>query len=188
MDTQVLQTAFDSLPTNFRNATPVCAMILGSGWSTAVEELENSQAVDYSEIPGLGATGVAGHAGKLIQGTINGQQILAFCGRRHWYEGVGWSPVAIPVDICRRLNVPCLLITNAAGGIRAGLEPGDLMIIRDHINSVGINPLLGPHNPDWGPRFPDQSSVYSPELIDIARRWVSREPTPSECPPCPKPC
>ena len=83
---------------------------------------------------------------------------------------MGWSPVAIPIDICRRLQIPNLLITNAAGGIRPGLKPGDLMIIRDHINTSAVNPLQGPHCPDWGPRFPDQSAVYTQSLIDLARQ------------------
>ncbi len=170
MKKELLQGAFDALPAPFKEATPTCGMILGSGWSNAISALPDREEADYADIPGLGAAGVEGHAGKLILGEIHGIQIIAFCGRRHWYEGVGWSPVAIPVDICRRLKVGCLLITNAAGGIRPGLHPGDLMILRDHINSVGLSPLQGPHDPDWGPRFPDQSSVYDPALRDIVRK------------------
>ncbi len=170
MNTEILQSAFDSLPGPFKNASPACGMILGSGWSEAVDDISGKHQCDYANIPGLGATGVQGHAGKLLLGHKNGMEIIAFCGRRHWYEGVGWEPIAIPVDICRRLNVKCILVTNAAGGIRPGLNPGDLMILRDHINSVGINPLQGPHNPCWGPRFPDQSSIYSRELTENIRK------------------
>jgi purine-nucleoside phosphorylase len=85
---------------------------------------------------------------------------LAFCGRRHWYECLQWEPTVFPADFCRRLAVPRLLLTNAAGGINASYHPGEIVLIRDHLRLTFLNPLLGPHNPLYGPRFPDQSHVY----------------------------
>jgi purine-nucleoside phosphorylase len=97
-------------------------------------------------------------------------RVAAFMGRRHWYEGVGWEAVVLPVELLRRMGVTRLLVTNAAGGINSHLQPGSLMIIRDHINITGINPLVGPVVPGWGPRFPDQSRLYSPELSTLLNR------------------
>lgn len=172
INTTVLDRAFEALPPDIRNARPLCGMVLGSGWSEAVRELTVVAECSYADIPGLGAAAVAGHAGRLILGhlpTHPTQTVLAFCGRRHWYEGVGWDPVVMPADICRRLGIPNLLITNAAGGIRPSLSPGDIVMLRDHLRMSHLNPLQGPHLPQFGPRFPDQSEVYSPALMELLR-------------------
>lgn len=147
-------------------ARPAMAAILGSGWSDAVESFTVKAEVPYSEVPCLGETSVEGHPGKLLVLEREGSEILAFLGRRHWYEGLGWEPVALPVRLCVSLGVSVVLLTNSAGGIREDLEPGTLMIIDDHINAMGGNPLIGPHDPACGPRFPDQSRVYDPALRD----------------------
>jgi purine-nucleoside phosphorylase len=105
-----------------------------------------------------------GHAGKLLSTTINDMEIFIFQGRRHWYEGEGWTPVILPVYLLHALGAETLLLTNAAGGIRDDLGPGSLMAISDHINMLGSNPLIGPHNPNLGTRFPDQSAVYNQNL------------------------
>lgn len=173
MDKRLLTDTFTALPESIKTSRPACGLILGSGWSEAVRDFERVESLDYAEIPGLGKTGVQGHAGQLVLARYHNTLALVFCGRRHRYEGVGWTPVAIPVDICRRLQIPTLLVTNAAGGINPRLKPGDLMVIRDHINSVGVNPLQGAHDPDWGPRFPDQSEVYTPGLIQKTRAAAS---------------
>ena len=118
------------------------------------------------DIEGLGTGRVVGHAGEMMLFERHSKLVCAFMGRRHWYEGVGWEPVVMPVELMRRMGINRILITNAAGGINPSLAPGKLMIIRDHINTCGINPLIGEIVEGWGPRFPDQSNVYTPELVD----------------------
>ena len=140
------------------------AAILGSGWGDATDALEVLDAIPYNELPCLGTTGVKGHKGTLILGRVSAGAILIFQGRRHWYEGLGWTPVAFPVYLAASLGARTLLLTNAAGAIDPSMRPGDLMIVRDHINLLGGNPLIGAHDPFWGERFPDQSSVYSESL------------------------
>ena len=139
-------------------------MILGSGWSDIAEAFEIRAELSYEDIPAMGAPGVVGHKGRLLLVASGSRQCLIFQGRRHWYEGEGWTPVALPVSIAKRLGAQSVFLTNAAGGINPKLAPGDLMVITDHINWIGHNPLVGPHCEDWGPRFPDQSSVYTPRL------------------------
>ncbi|MBR1871132.1 MAG: purine-nucleoside phosphorylase [Kiritimatiellae bacterium] len=146
------------------------ALILGSGWSDAIVAHANFAVrarLPYSEIPGLGAAKVVGHAGELVIGEWNGatslipMTIAVWCGRRHYYEGEGWEAVLMPVELSRRMGGKRMLVTNASGGINPALRPGDFVVIKDHINTVGINPLIGPHNPAWGARFPDMSAVYT---------------------------
>lgn len=170
MDTAIFDTAANALPAVCFEKPPVCGLILGSGWSQALTIDTPLLRISYADIPGLGASTVVGHAGEFLLFDRHGIRIAAFLGRRHWYEGVGWGPVVLPVELLRRMNTANLLITNASGGIRPTLTPGDLMIIRDHINTVGANPLVGPVVPGWGPRFPDQSQIYSPQLIDLLRK------------------
>ena len=147
-----------------------CGLILGSGWSQTLQSAESLLRLPYAEIPGLGASTVIGHMGELLLFERHGRRIAAFLGRRHWYEGAGWGPVVLPVELLRRMGARTLLITNAAGGISPSLKPGDLMVIRDHINTTGFNPLVGPVVPEWGPRFPDQSQLYDAGLIDLLRK------------------
>jgi purine-nucleoside phosphorylase len=163
-------TAAAALPACCFARPPACGLILGSGWSQALTIDTPLLRLPYADIPGLGASTVVGHTGEFVLFDRHGIRIAAFLGRRHWYEGVGWSPVVLPVELLRRMGAANLLITNAAGGIRPSLAPGDLMIIRDHINTVGASPLAGPIVPGWGPRFPDQSQVYSPQLIGLLRK------------------
>ncbi len=170
MDIKLFDEAFASIPEAFKNASPICAMVLGSGWNTAVQQLEVIAEISYADIPNYGGATVIGHAGKLLLvRTKSGREALAFCGRRHWYEGADWEAVVMPVEIARRLGVKTMLITNAAGGIRQSLHPGDMVAIRDHLRLTDINPLRGAHNPLFGPRFPDQSAVYNPELIQMLK-------------------
>jgi purine-nucleoside phosphorylase len=146
---------------------PSSALILGSGWSDVVDAFDILDMIPYSEIPGLGETVVAGHAGRMVIADSASGSLLIFQGRRHWYEGVGWEPIALPVYLCARTGVTLLVLTNAAGGISQDIEPGTLMIIDDHINVMGVNPLQGPHDATWGSRFPDMSEVYS---VDMRRK------------------
>jgi len=173
MNPQINQLTLDSAAEAVRNAWPELhidgGLILGSGWAEAVRDLPGEE-MPYSAIPGLGTTGVAGHAGRLRAVAAGGMRILVFQGRRHWYEGEGWTPVILPVYILHALGARSVLLTNAAGGIRDDLKPGTLMAIEDHINMLGANPLMGPHNPRLGTRFPDQSHVYHPALREKLRR------------------
>jgi purine-nucleoside phosphorylase len=167
MNTQINQLTFDSaveaVQKKWPAAKPKCGLILGSGWGQAIADFTGSE-ISYNTIPGLGKTGVMGHAGKLLATAINGMEVFIFQGRRHWYEGEGWTPVILPTYLLHALGANTVLLTNAAGGIRDDLGPGSLMAIEDHINMLGSNPLIGPHNPKIGTRFPDQSHVYNPIL------------------------
>lgn len=170
---QLIDENFDLLPDAIRESRPGCALLLGSGWSGVTDRLTVVAECPYSQLPTLGATSVIGHAGRLLLGHLPDFPdfpVLAFRGRRHWYEGAGWEPVILPVEICRRLAVPDLLITNAAGGIRADLAPGQIVLLRDHLRMSHLNPLQGPHIPRFGSRFPDQSQVYDPALAETMRR------------------
>ncbi len=160
-----LDSAVESVQKKWSDSKPKCGLILGSGWGEAVADF-NHQEIPYDHIPGFGKPGVMGHAGKLLSSTINGMEVFIFQGRRHWYEGEGWTPVILPIYLLHALGADTVLLTNAAGGIRADLAPGSLMVIGDHINMLGSNPLIGPHNPRLGTRFPDQSNVYHPMLLE----------------------
>lgn len=153
---------------------PDLGIMLGSGWGKALEMDEVVARIPYSDIPGLGASTVKGHAGEFVLYRRGAKLVAAWCGRRHYYEGVGWEPVVLPVEMLRRMGCANLLLTNAAGGINAKLRLGDFVIIRDHVNFLGLNPLLGTHNPDWGERFPDMSEVYTRRLAETLRAGATR--------------
>ena len=158
-----LDSAVEAVQKRWPHAKPRCGLILGSGWGEAVAGFQGLE-IPYHQIPGLGKTGVMGHAGKLLATTVGGMEVFIFQGRRHWYEGDGWTPVILPIYLLHALGADTVLLTNAAGGIRDDLAPGSLMVLADHINMLGSNPLIGPHNPNLGTRFPDQSEVYSQPL------------------------
>lgn len=143
---------------------PDLGIVLGSGWGEALETDEILFRVSYADIPELGASTVSGHAGELLVYRRKGKTVAAFCGRRHYYEGVAWSAVIAPIDILRRMGCRTVLLTNAAGGVNPAFGAGDFMILSDHVNRLGVSPLMGPHDPSWGPRFPDMSAIYTPEL------------------------
>ena len=146
---------------------PDLGIMLGSGWGEALKTDEVVFRASYSESPGLGASTVQGHSGEFLLYRRHGKLVAAWCGRRHYYEGVGWMPVVLPVEILRRMGCQNLLLTNASGGINPALRPGDFVIIRDHINLVNENPLVGAHVPEWGERFPDMSEVYTKHLAEL---------------------
>ncbi len=174
MDKTFFDRAAAALPDACFERAPDLALVLGSGWGDALHGDRPLVRVSYADIPGLGATTVAGHAGELRLYERNGRRVLAFCGRRHGYEGVGWEPVALPIELARRMGCPRVLLTNAAGGINPALRPGDFVILRDHINTTGRNPLIGAHNPEWGPRFPDMTHVYTQHLRDVLHAAANR--------------
>lgn len=170
MDYDTLTKAAQKVRDTWPSARPKCGLILGSGWSDVVDAFDVKGTLGYDEIPGLGKPGVVGHAGRLAWAESSGVETLIFQGRRHFYEGEGWTPVALPVYVFKTLGVSIVVLTNAAGVMKKGLKPGDLMVIDDHINNIHDNPLIGPHNKVWGPRFPDQTHVYDPDLRDCLDR------------------
>ena len=147
---------------------PRLAMILGSGLGSVVNGFENAHRVSYSEIPHFPAASVAGHAGEVVAGLLEGVEVLAFAGRFHIYEGHSAATAALPARVAHALGARVLLVSNAAGGIRRTLRPGDLMIIRDQINLMGRNPLIGPVRAGE-PRFPDMSAAYDAGLATLLR-------------------
>lgn len=162
---EISQELFDAaaaaLPESWFRFRPESGMILGSGWSRTVIGRDCVDRIPFSAIPGLGASTVQGHAGEVRLLETGGRRAIVFCGRRHFYEGAGWGPVVLPIELMRRLGVRDLTLTNAAGAVNPKLRPGDLLLITDHVNTTGLNPLQGPVRPGWGTRFPDQSEVYS---------------------------
>jgi len=158
-----LDSAVEAIRKKWPSAKPQVGLILGSGWGEAVADFQGLE-IPYSKIPGFGTPGVMGHAGKLLSTNFQGLELFIFQGRRHWYEGAGWTPVILPIYLLHALGADTVLLTNAAGGIRDDLGPGSLMAVSDHINMLGSNPLIGPHCPNLGTRFPDQSEVYNKGL------------------------
>lgn len=141
-------------------AKPKLGIVLGSGWGGAVEDFAVKATLPYEKIPNLGKTGAPGHAGKLLHAELGGTEVFVFQGRRHVYEGAGWTSVVLPIWLLKQFGAQTVLLTNASGGIREDLRPGTLMAIEDHINMLGGSPLTGPHNPAFGERFPDQTEIY----------------------------
>ncbi len=133
-------------------------LILGSGLGELADEISNPVVIDYADIPNWGKSTVAGHAGKLVYGTLSGKKVLALQGRLHFYEGNPLDVVTFPVRVMAELDATGIVVTNAAGGVTHG--PGTLMLINDHINFTGQNPLIGENLDAYGPRFPDMSSAY----------------------------
>lgn len=164
MNTPLLKAAAEAVRRIVGDARADHAVILGSGWGDVMDTFPTLHDIPYTAIPGLGGTAIDGHEGRLRLVETPTGRLLIFQGRRHWYEGDGWEPVAAPVHIARSLGVTSLLLTNAAGAIRDDLNAGDLMAIEDHINAMGVNPLCGRHDPAWGPRFPDLSRIYDRPL------------------------
>jgi purine-nucleoside phosphorylase len=146
---------------------PRVAVVLGSGLGHLVDELTDVTAVSFGEIPGFPAASVAGHAGEFVGGRLAGTEVLFQCGRYHLYEGHSPDVVAAPVRVMAGLGVDTLVLTNAAGGLRAKLEPGDLLLLEDHINLTGRSPLVGSVR-EQEERFPDMSAPYDPELRLLA--------------------
>ena len=164
IDPTELIRAFSALPATWKDPVPAAAIICGSGWSSVLDELDVLDKLSFEDILGLGAAGVKGHSGEIVLCRIGYQRFWVFKGRRHFYEGDGWTPVAVPVSLCIQAGIERVLLTNSSGGIRSDLTPGTLMLIEDHINFMGDSPLVGATNPLFGPRFPDQSNVYAPEM------------------------
>ncbi|MDH7484869.1 MAG: purine-nucleoside phosphorylase [Anaerolineae bacterium] len=152
---------------------PTVGVVLGSGLNPLAEEIAQADVIPYEEIPYFPAATVEGHVGRLLLGLLQGMPVLVMQGRVHYYEGYSMQQVTFPVRVMRTLGVHTLILTNAAGGLNPAFRAGDLMLITDHINLMGmtgLNPLRGPNDPALGPRFPDMSKVYDPGLRRLALR------------------
>ncbi|MGD8780549.1 MAG: purine-nucleoside phosphorylase [Ignavibacteria bacterium] len=143
-------------------------IILGTGLGGLVKEMEIEHEIDYNELPHFPLSTVESHSGKLIFGKISGKDVVAMQGRFHYYEGYSMKQITYPVRVMKYLGVEKLIVSNACGGMNPMLRKGDIMLIADHINLLGDNPLIGKNEDELGPRFPDMSEPYSHELIDIA--------------------
>ncbi len=150
------------------SATPKIAIVLGSGLGGIAEAVEEGKVIPYSEIPGFPVSTAPGHKGELIFGKFNGKDVVLMNGRFHYYEGYHMKEVTLPIRVFQLLGVEVLIVTNAAGGLNPDFEVGRPMIITDHINLMGDNPLIGPNVDEWGPRFPDMSEAYDKDLIEMA--------------------
>ncbi len=158
----------DYLKSRFSNL-PVIGMITGTGLSDLAEDIRVDCHLDYSLIPHFPVSTIESHAGRLICGKMHKKQVLIFQGRFHLYEGYSPEQVTFPVRVMQALGIKDLILCNAAGGINLNFSPGQIMVIRDHINLTGLNPLTGPNEDTWGVRFPDMSGVYDPSLITLAK-------------------
>ncbi len=149
-------------------------LVLGSGLKDFAKQVQSATVVPFAEVPGWPKPHVEGHGGDLVVGTVGGAKVACLSGRVHLYEG--WRPneVVRAVRTLRRLAVPSFLLTNAAGGIADDMMAGDLMVLRDHLNLTGQSPLVGLHEPAFGPRFPDQTRVYSPRLAQLLQATGAR--------------
>jgi purine-nucleoside phosphorylase len=152
------------------------ALILGSGLAGVEERLELRRRIPYADIPGFPSGVVQGHKGELLFGGFGGRDAILFSGRFHLYQGYSLRQIALPVRVARRLGVRVLVVTNASGGIREDLGAGDLMLVTDHINLLGTNPLVGMDPGEFGPVFIDMTEPYSPRLMALARKVAAGRP------------
>ncbi|MEN8140262.1 MAG: purine-nucleoside phosphorylase [Thermodesulfobacteriota bacterium] len=148
---------------------PEVIIILGTGLGGLAELIEEPQVIAYEDIPNFPRSTVQSHTGNLIAGRLGGREVVALQGRFHYYEGYSCQELTLPLRVLSLLGPRCLLVANAAGGLNPAYAPGTLMVISDHINLIPDNPLRGPNVEAWGPRFPDLSHAYDPELVRLAQ-------------------
>ena len=149
---------------------PEYLLILGTGLGQLAEEMTVDTVLPYDEIPHFPVSTVESHAGKLLLGRLGGKPVMAMQGRFHYYEGYSMQQIVFPVRVAKALGVQTLLVSNACGGLNPNFERGDIMLINDHINFLGDNPLMGPNDPELGPRFPDMSTPYTERLLATAEQ------------------
>lgn len=156
------------------NLTLEIGLILGSGLGDLAEEIENPTKISYRDIPHFPISTVEGHAGQLVIGTLQGRNVVAMQGRFHYYEGYPIQDVVFPVYVMKQMGIKLLFVSNACGGMNRAFSAGDLMIITDHINFTGDNPLIGANYSELGPRFPDMSQAYTPQLVSFVEETAQQ--------------
>jgi purine-nucleoside phosphorylase len=152
---------------------PQVAIVLGSGLGSYTDQLTDKISIPFKDIPGFLPTTVEGHSGAMVLGKVNGLPVVVLQGRLHAYEGHGLEQITFPIRVMKELGAKIIMITNAAGGINPKYTPGDLVMITDHINLTGVNPLVGPNDSKNGPRFPDMTFAYDPELRALLQKSSS---------------
>ncbi|MDF2881027.1 MAG: purine nucleoside phosphorylase inosine and guanosine-specific [Clostridiaceae bacterium] len=150
------------------------AIILGTGLGSIVNDIENKIVIKYKDIPNFPVSTVKGHAGELILGDLSGKRVLVLNGRFHYYEGYEMEKVTFAVRVIKSLGINNLIVSNAAGGMNPKFSAGDLMIITDHLNLIGNNPLIGKNHEEFGPRFPDMSNAYDKKLVELAENCAAK--------------
>ncbi len=184
MDTTLNRDHFEEAAAVIRHAArvqPLIGIILGSGLSALADAVEDPVSIDYQDIPHFPVSTILGHKGRLVLGMLQGLPVAVMQGRVHYYEGYSMQQVTLPVRVLRHLGVETLVVTNAAGGLNKAFSSGDLMLITDHINLVGMtgaNPLRGPNDDELGPRFPDMSKAYDRDLRRLALAVASEAGLP----------
>jgi purine-nucleoside phosphorylase len=156
---------------------PRVGIILGSGLNDLADSVQKADVIPYADLPNWPISTVHGHAGRLVIGELEGQTVFIMQGRIHFYEGYSMSQITLPVRVMQRLGLEIMIVTNAAGGVSPDFTPGDVMLITDNLNLMGMtgmNPLIGPNLDELGPRFPDMSQAYDRKLMDIARDAASQ--------------
>lgn len=171
---QDYQTAAKAIEDRLQGFTPEIAMVLGSGLGDMAELAENPIVIPYGEIPGFSVSTAPGHKGQLVFGTLEGKAVAVMQGRLHAYEGYSFEEVCFPLRVLYLLGAKKLVITNASGGVNLDFRVGDICLITDHIKFFMDSPLRGQNIPEFGPRFPDATHLYTPRLQDVARK-VARE-------------
>ncbi|MBN1945715.1 MAG: purine-nucleoside phosphorylase [Bradymonadales bacterium] len=154
---------------------PEVGVILGSGLGPFGEQVEEAIAIPYSDIPHFVTPTVQGHAGRLLVGKVRGKPVAVMQGRFHYYEGHPMATVVLPTRVLGALGIHTLVVTNAAGGVNESFHPGDLMLITDHVNLMGTNPLIGGNIAELGPRFPDMTRAYHPDCLQLLREVAARQ-------------
>ncbi len=168
-----MNTTVEFIKSKLNNFVPEIAIVLGSGLGELADEYCDL-AIPYSEIPNFIKSTVKGHKGRLVFAKINGKNVVMMQGRNHFYEGHTMQEITYPIKVLHALGVKTLILTNAAGAVNESYKPSDLMIITDHINNMGANPLIGPNDESLGERFPDMSEVYNKELVKLAEECAKK--------------
>lgn len=169
----IMNKSIDYIKEKIKNQ-PEIGIVLGSGLGDFADAIEDKIEIPYTEIPGFPVSTVKGHDGKLIFGHINSKEVCVMKGRIHYYEGYDIKEVVYPIEVLAGLGIKTIILTNAAGGVNTDFEPADLMIITDHINLMGKNPLIGPNDENLGPRFPDMTDLYNKELVEVAENSAKK--------------
>ena len=182
---QQIDEAADAIRERISNR-PRVGMILGSGLNALADSVQNAVVIPYGELPNWPVSTVHGHAGQLVIGELEGQSVFVMQGRIHFYEGYSMSQITLPVRVMLRLGLEMMFVTNAAGGVNPHFVPGDVMLITDNLNLIGMmgaNPLMGPNIDELGPRFPDMSQSYDRELMAAGKagRFQRKHPLARGC-------